>query len=103
MKLSPIHRLGSFTRVAGAVLLFGLPVGAQSKTPSWTPSDFDPRQPVALGAGCGDVHFKIRCTLPENQRYFDRGIALLHGGAMLEAERSFRQVTATEPDVAMAY
>ena len=67
------------------------------------PVDDQPRQSALDVPGCGKVHFPIRCTLPENQRFFDQGIAHLHGYSFFEAERCFRQITATEPDIAMAY
>ncbi len=35
--------------------------------------------------------------------FFDQGVCQLHGFWYFEAERSFRQVAAVDPDCAMAY
>jgi peroxiredoxin/tetratricopeptide (TPR) repeat protein len=67
------------------------------------PTDGQPRQPAQLVADCGQVSFPIRCQVENNQLFFNQGIAHLHAHSYLEAERAFRQVLATEPDIAMAY
>jgi hypothetical protein len=80
-------------------LLVVSPLGAQV-----LPVDDQPRQPPVLDLqGCGKVSFPIGCQQPENQKYFDQGVAHLHGYSFFEAERAFRQVAAMEPDIAMAY
>lgn len=62
-----------------------------------------PRQSAYLVEGCGDVHFEITSAHARAQRFFDQGIGQLHGFWYFEAERSFRQVAASDPDCAMAY
>ena len=51
----------------------------------------------------GDVHFPITTRAASAQAYFDQGVGQLHGFWYFEAERSFRQVAATDPQCAMAY
>ncbi|MFO1486017.1 MAG: redoxin domain-containing protein [Verrucomicrobiaceae bacterium] len=63
-----------------------------------------PRQAAVLVPGCGDaVKFPISTKKSEAQQFFTQGIGQLHGFWYYEAERSFRQVAALDPDCAMAY
>ncbi len=62
-----------------------------------------PRQAAQLLDGMGNVHFPVTTREPLAQRFFDQGIAQLHGFWYFESERSFRQVAALDPDCAMAY
>lgn len=63
-----------------------------------------PRQAAVLIPGCGDaVKFTISSKKPDAQKFFTQGVGQLHGFWYYEAERSFRQVAAIDPDCAMAY
>jgi peroxiredoxin len=62
-----------------------------------------PRQAAYLLGGTGKVKFPITAKSPFAQRFFDQGLGQLHGFWYWEAERSFRQVAALDPDCAMAY
>lgn len=62
-----------------------------------------PRQAAHLMGGCGDVHIEVTTKAPEAQKFFDQGIGQVHGFWYFEAERSFRQAAALDPDCAMAY
>lgn len=62
-----------------------------------------PRQAAYLMGGTGNVHFPITTKNPLAQRFFDHGLGQLHGFWYWEAERSFRQAAAIDPDCAMAY
>ncbi len=62
-----------------------------------------PRQAAQLIPGTGDVHFPITTKVANAQKFFDQGIGQLHGFWYFEAERSFRQVAALDPDCALAY
>lgn len=63
-----------------------------------------PRQAAVLIPGCGDaVKFPITTKKPEAQQFFTQGVGQLHGFWYYEAERSFRQVAALDPECAMAY
>lgn len=63
-----------------------------------------PRQAAVLIPGCGDaVKFPISSKKPGAQDFFTQGVGQLHGFWYYEAERSFRQVAAIDPDCAMAY
>ena len=62
-----------------------------------------PRQAAVLIPGSGDVHFKVSTDSEKAQQFFDQGLGQLHGFWDFEAERSFRQVAAIDPDCAMAY
>jgi tetratricopeptide (TPR) repeat protein len=50
----------------------------------------------------GEVNFPISCK-PESQIPFNRAVALLHDFWYAEAEKSFQQIAASDPDCAMAY
>jgi peroxiredoxin len=62
-----------------------------------------PRQAAYLMSGQARVHFPVTCSGLEPQQFFDQGVGQLHGFWYFEAERSFRQVAALDPDCAMAY
>ncbi len=62
-----------------------------------------PRQRAYLMGNCGAVHFPVTTRSPLAQQFFDQGVGQLHGFWYFEAERSFRQVAALDPDCAMAY
>jgi peroxiredoxin len=65
--------------------------------------DEGPRQAAVLIPGTGDVHFPITTKSELAQKFFDQGVGQLHGFWYFEAERSFRQVAALDPDCAIAY
>ncbi|MBI3837031.1 MAG: alkyl hydroperoxide reductase, partial [Planctomycetia bacterium] len=65
--------------------------------------DEGPRQKAYLMPGTGDVHFLVTTKVPMAQQFFDQGVGQLHGFWYFEAERSFRQVAALDPNCAMAY
>ena len=62
-----------------------------------------PRQAAYLMSGMGNVHWEISTKNPMAQRFFDQGITQLHGFWYFEAERSFRQAAAFDPDCAILY
>ncbi len=62
-----------------------------------------PYQSATLIDGLGKVSFPITTKSPGLQPFFDQGVALLHGMWYSEAERSFRQLAAADPDCPMAY
>ena len=53
--------------------------------------DEGPRQAAVLMRGMGSVSFPITAANAETQKFFDQGVAQLHGFWYYEAERSFRQ------------
>ena len=65
--------------------------------------DEGPRQSAIKVDGTGDVHFPITTNWSRGQQMFDQGIGQLHGFWYYEAERTFRQIAAEDPDCAMAY
>lgn len=62
-----------------------------------------PRQRAYLMSGVGHVEFPVTTTASEAQAFFNQGVAQLHGFWYFEAERSFRQVAALDPQCAMAH
>ncbi|NLT70116.1 MAG: alkyl hydroperoxide reductase, partial [Verrucomicrobiaceae bacterium] len=62
-----------------------------------------PRQAAVLIPGTGGVDFPVTTDSAEARRFFQQGVGQLHGYWFFEAERSFRQVAALDPDCAMAY
>ncbi|MGC3971293.1 MAG: redoxin domain-containing protein [Pirellulales bacterium] len=65
--------------------------------------DEGPRQAAYLMAGMGNVDFPVGTKSAEAQKYFNQGVAQLHGFWYFEAERSFRQAAMLDPDCAMTY
>jgi peroxiredoxin len=62
-----------------------------------------PRQAAYLMGNTGRVKFAVTTKNPLAQRFFEQGVGQLHGFWYWEAERSFRQVAAIDPECAMAY
>jgi peroxiredoxin len=62
-----------------------------------------PRQQAYLIPGMGSVTFPVTTKRPEAQQFFTQGVAQLHSFYYFEAERSFRQAAALDPDLALAY
>lgn len=62
-----------------------------------------PRQAGDLMAGQGDIDFPVTTSRPEASEYLSQGVGQLHGYFYFEAERSFRQAAAIDPDCPMAY
>lgn len=69
-----------------------------------TPTDAKAVKPAtAILDGMGVVHFAITTSNPEAQRFFDQGVAQMHSFWTREAERSFRQAAALDPDAPMPW
>ena len=62
-----------------------------------------PRHSARPIKGTGDISFSIQCGWKDGQQFFNQGIGQLHGFWYYEAERTFRQIAAKDPDCAMAY
>jgi tetratricopeptide (TPR) repeat protein len=62
-----------------------------------------PRQKAYLMEGTGRIDFPVTTKSEEAQRFINQGVGQLHGFWYFEAERSFRQAAALDPDCAMAY
>ena len=65
--------------------------------------DEGPRQAAYLMQGMGNASFPVTTKNAEAQKFFNQGLAQLHGFWYFEAERSFRQAAALDPDCAMNY
>src|SRR5216110_3294348 len=61
------------------------------------------RQKAEIMKGMGNVSFPVSTQNPLAQKFFNQGVAQLHGFWYFEAERSFRQVALLDPDCAMVY
>jgi len=62
-----------------------------------------PRQAAVLMPGMGAVEFPVTTKSELAQKFFTQGVGQLHGFWYFEAERSFRQASALDPECAMAY
>ena len=62
-----------------------------------------PRQAAVLMPGMPNVVFSITTKSSEAQKFFTQGVGQQHGFWYFEAERSFRQASALDPDAAMPY
>src|ERR1700684_3661850 len=65
--------------------------------------DRGPRWSAYLMGGAGDIHFPVTSKNPQVQKFIEQGIGQLHGFWYVEAERSFRQAAALDPDCGIAY
>ncbi len=92
-------------QIVFAVLSISL-VLAQGKKPGADlcvppPSGVAPALPAKILTGQGTAHFAITTSNPEAQKFFDQGLAQLHSFWAREAERSFLQAAALDPDAPM--
>ena len=62
-----------------------------------------PRQAAYLMHGMPKVRFPVTAKDPQVQKFVEQGIGQLHGFWFFEAERSFRQAAAIDPECAIAY
>ena len=62
-----------------------------------------PRQAAILLPNLGSISFPSSATQTETQQFIEQGILQLHGFWYLEAERSFRQASMLEPNLAIPY
>jgi peroxiredoxin len=65
--------------------------------------DEGPRQAAYLMEGMPQLTFSVTTSDSKAQAFFNQGIGQLHGFWYYEAERSFRQAAALDPNLAMAY
>lgn len=62
-----------------------------------------PRQKAYLMGNTGKVNFPVTTKVPECQQFINQGVGQLHGFWYFEAERSFRQAAALDPECGIAY
>lgn len=62
-----------------------------------------PWRAPSIRENIGVVNFPITTKSKEAQRWFNQGVALIHGQANAEAERSFRQALLLEPENPMIF
>lgn len=67
------------------------------------PGSIAPSLPAHLMSGQGDIHFAITTTNPDAQKFFDQGVAQMHSFWATEAERSFLQAAALDPEAPMPW
>jgi len=99
------------------LLLLALAVNAEDSTPSGgeVPAavklghsihgevfNEGPRQKAYLMPGMPKISFPVTTKSEEAQKFINQGVGQLHGFWYYEAERSFRQAAALDPDCAMA-
>ncbi|HUS07435.1 MAG TPA: tetratricopeptide repeat protein, partial [Bryobacteraceae bacterium] len=77
------------------------PVPKRGDMCSPPPGSVAPALPAKLLTGQGSVHFPITTKSPEAQKFFDQGVAQLHSFWAREAERSFLQAAALDPEAPM--
>ena len=105
-----LRRLSLLSVLLSPVMLFADDVPADGK-PGGKPGhsthgdafDEGPRQAAVLLKGMGAVSFPITTQSGDAQKFFDQGVAQLHGFWYYEAERSFRQAAKLDTAAAMPY
>jgi tetratricopeptide (TPR) repeat protein len=88
------------------LLLIGAIAFGQTKTPDLCvppPSGSAPALPAHIMTGQGKVHLAITTSNPKAQEFFDQGLAQLHSFWSVEAERSFLQAAALDPEAPMPW
>lgn len=67
------------------------------------PAGVAPTLPAKLLPGQGDIHFAITTSNPQAQAFFDQGVSQMHSFWANEAERSFLQAAALDPEAPMPW
>ena len=93
-------------RTVAIWVLLGSSLFAQSKTAdlcSPPPGSVPPSLPATLMSGQGSehIHFPITTSNPKAQEFFTQGVAQMHSFWATEAERSFLQAAALDPEAPM--
>jgi tetratricopeptide (TPR) repeat protein len=65
------------------------------------PGGTAPSLPARILTGQGRIHFPITTSHPKAQEFFDQGVAQMHSFWAVEAERSFLQAAALDPQAPM--
>ena len=104
---SPMHCRRSLLLTPFLLCALALPALAAETPPghSMHGDAFDegPRQAAYLMPNVGKVSFPISTSSPDAQKFFNQGVAQLHGFWYFEAERSFRQAASLDPESPMPY
>jgi len=82
------------------VLLLGI-IGGLSASAAQHDHTESSHKPSVLLPGMGHHHHPITTKNPEAQKFFDQGLILAFAFNHGEAERSFRQAIALDPEAAM--
>src|SRR6266581_7517652 len=67
------------------------------------PGGAAPTLPARILTGQGLINFPITTSSPKAQEFFNQGVAQMHSFWATEAERSFLQAAALDPQAAMPY
>src|SRR5713226_5867116 len=67
------------------------------------PGGSAPSLPARILSGQGQISFPITTSNPKAQEFFNQGVAQMHSFWATEAERSFLQAAALDPQAAMPY
>src|SRR5207248_10527471 len=67
------------------------------------PGGAAPSLPAKLMSGQGTINFPITTSNPKAQEFFNQGVAQMHSFWATEAERSFLQAAALDPQAPMPY
>jgi peroxiredoxin len=96
--------LGAFLVICAAAFVRGDDSGRHGKSRQGEVFDEGPRRAaVLLGPEkVGRVEFAVTAKTVESRRFFEQGVAQLHGFAYFEAERSFREALRGDSECAMA-
>src|SRR6266702_609563 len=67
------------------------------------PGGTAPSLPARILTGQGHIDFPITTSSPKAQEFFNQGVAQMHSFWAYEAERSFLQAAALDPQAPMPY
>src|SRR5947207_7998726 len=98
----------SIAVLMSSMVLFAAP---ETKAPENKPKDMcapppggtAPSLPAKILAGQGKINFPITTSSEKAQEFFNQGVAQMHSFWAIEAERSFLQAAALDPQAAMPY
>ena len=95
--------------IAATLLVSALvtpPVAAQQRPEAdlcAVPPGAQPLLPAKLLTGMGETNMPVTTSSDEARKFFNQGVSQMHSFWFIEAERSFLQAAALDPDMAMAY
>src|SRR5438270_7520554 len=96
-------RLISIAVVVASTVLFAAPETKPKDMCAPPPGGTAPALPARIMTGQGHIDFPITTSSPKAQEYFNQGVAQMHSFWAVEAERSFLQAAALDPQAPMPY
>src|SRR5438132_2751952 len=93
----------SIVVLMSSMALFAAPETKPKDMCAPPPGGTAPSLPAKIMTGQGEINFPITTSSAKAQEFFNQGVAQMHSFWAIEAERSFLQAAALDPQAPMPY